>query len=106
MISKYMSKGLIPEVRMKSKEQQQISSLITTRDKLVKLRTILKNKIHGILNANGYVTKKEIFGSKKGLERVFELELDEAYKFELRIIVEQVKGLTKSIDEITGELSK
>ena len=106
MIAKYMSKGLIPEVRMKTKEQQQISSLITTRDKLVKLRTILKNKIHGILNANGYVTKKEIFGSKKGLERIFELELDDAYRFELRVIVEQIKGLTKSIDEITAELSK
>ena len=106
MIAKYMSKGLIPEVRMKTKEQQQITSLITTRDKLVKLRTILKNKIHGILNANGYVTKKEIFGSKKGLERIFKLELDDAYKFELRVIVEQIKGLTKSIDEITDELSK
>ena len=106
MIAKYMSKGLIPEVRMKTKEQQQMSSLITTRDKLVKLRTILKNKIHGILNANGYVTKKEIFGSKKGLERIFELELDDAYRFELRVVVEQIKGLTKSIDEITAELSK
>ncbi len=105
LIAKYMSKGLIPEVRMKTKEQQQITSLIT-RDKLVKLRTILKNKIHGILNANGYVTKKEIFGSKKGLERIFELGLEDAYKFELRVIVEQIKGLTKSIDEITEELSR
>lgn len=104
LIAKYMSKGLIPEIRMKSKEQQQISSLIATRDKLVKLRTILKNKIHGILNANGYVTKKEIFSSEKGLERIFDLELDAAYKFELKVIVEQIKGLTKSIDEITDEL--
>ncbi len=52
------------------------------------------------------MTKKEIFGSKKGLERIFELDLDDAYKFELRVIVEQIKGLTKSIDEITGELKK
>ena len=104
-IAKYMSKGLIPEVRMRSKEQQQVSSLITTRDKLVKLRSTLKNKIHGILNANGYVTKREIFSGGKGLERIFELELDEAYQFELRIIVEQIKSLTASIDRITEELT-
>jgi len=104
-IAKYMSKGLIPEVRMKSKEQQQIASLITTRDKLVKLRSTLKNKIHGILNANGYVTKREIFTSEKGLDRIFELELDDAYQFELRIIVGQIKSLTESIDKITEELT-
>ena len=105
-IAKYMSKGLIPEVRMKSKEQQQVSSLITARDKLVKLRSTLKNKIHGILNANGYVTKREIFASDKGLERIFDLDLEEAYRFELQIIVEQIKSLTKSIDQITEELTK
>jgi transposase len=105
-IAKYLSKGLIPEVRMRSKEQQQVSSLITTRDKLVKLRSTLKNKIHGILNANGYVTKREIFGSEKGLERIFELGLDDAYQFELRVIVDQIKSLTDSIDKITRELTE
>ena len=91
---------------MKSKEQQQVSSLITTRDKLVKLRSTLKNKIHGILNANGYVTKREIFASDKGLERIFDLDMEEAYRFELQVIVEQIKSLTKSIDQITEELTK
>ncbi len=106
IIAKYMSKDLVPEVRMRSKEQQEISSLITTRDKLVKLRTSLKNKVHGILNANGYVTKKEMFSSKKAFNGIFDLEISEAYKFELRVIVEQIKSLTSSIDEITEELGK
>ncbi|MBD3378964.1 MAG: IS110 family transposase [Candidatus Omnitrophica bacterium] len=105
-IAKYMSKDLVPKVRMRSKEEQEISSLITTRDKLVKLRTSLKNKVHGILNANGYVTKKEMFSGKKVFETIFDLEISEAYKFELKVIVGQIKSLTKSIDEITEELSK
>jgi transposase len=104
-IAKYMSKGLVPEIRMKNKEEQQMSSLISTRDKLVKLRTTLKNKIHGILNANGYVTKKELFSSEKALERIFEIGLDKGYEIELRIIVDQIKSLTKSIDEITKEIT-
>lgn len=106
VIAKYLSKGLVPKVRMRSKEDQQIASLITTRDKLVKLRTALKNKIHGILGANGYVTKKEMFSSLKALERIFDLALDDAYKFELGVIVDQIESLTKSIDDITQELTR
>lgn len=106
VIARYMSKDLVPKVRMRSKEDQEISSLITTRDKLVKLRTSLKNKVHGILNANGYVTKKEMFSSKKAFDSIFKLEISKAYKFELSVIVDQIKSLTMSIDKITEELSK
>lgn len=105
VIAKYLSKGLVPEVRMRSKQDQQIASLIATRDKLVKLRTTLKNKIHGILSANGYVTKKEMFSSAKAFESIFKLPLDDAYKFELRVIVTQIQSLSQSIDEITRELT-
>ncbi len=104
IIAKYLSKGLVPEVRMKSKEDAQLSSLIGTRDKFVKLRTMLKNKIHNILNANGIVTKKELFSSKKGLERVLDNDLDQASLFELRIVITEIKNLNKSISEIDNEL--
>ncbi|MCP5005212.1 MAG: IS110 family transposase [Planctomycetes bacterium] len=38
----FLSKGLLPEIRMKDKLHSHISSLSQTRDKLVKLRTTLK----------------------------------------------------------------
>lgn len=103
-IAKYLSKGLIPEVRMKSKKEAQLSSLIGTRDKFVKLRTALKNKIHNILNANGIVTKREIFASEKNLDRVLKYELDEDSLFELRIIIRELRNLNKAIGEIDEEL--
>lgn len=105
-IARYMSKGLIPEVRLRSKEESMISSLIGTRDKLVKLRSALKNKIHNILNANGIVTNREIFSSDKGLEGVLSMELEDLYKFEIKVLVEQIRGLNKSIDEINEELKE
>lgn len=105
-IARYLSKGLIPEVRMRSKEESQIASLISTRDRLVKLRTVLKNKIHNILNANGIVTKREIFGSDKGLEKVLSMNLEDSYRFELKIIVDQIRSLNKSIIEIGEELAE
>lgn len=104
IIAKYLSKGLIPEVRMKSKKDAQLSSLIGTRDKFVKLRTTLKNKIHNILNANGIVTKKEIFTSQKNLDKVLKSDIDQASLFELRIIVAEIQNLNKAIIEIDKEL--
>lgn len=103
-IARYLSKGLIPEVRMRSKDEAKLGSLIGTRDKFVKLRTTLKNKIHNILNASGIVTAKEMFTSDKALERVVAMDLDNADLFEIRIIVDQIKSLNKSIDEINKEL--
>jgi len=104
IIAKYLSKGLVPEVRMKSKEDAQLSSLIGTRDKFVKLRTMLKNKIHNILNANGVVTKKEIFSSSKALDKVLDYELDKASLFELRIVIKEINNLNEAISEIDNEL--
>ena len=104
VIAKYLSKGLVPEVRMKSKEDAQIASLINTRDKFIKLRTSLKNKIHNILNANGIVTKREIFSSEAGLEGVLHSNIDQASLFELRIIVDEIRSLNKAIEKIDKEL--
>jgi len=47
----YLAKGLLPEVRMKEKEQAEVASLTQTRDRLVKLRTALKNKVNNLLSA-------------------------------------------------------
>jgi transposase len=106
-IAKYLSKGLIPEVRMKSKEEMQLGSLINTRDKLVKLRTVLKNKVHNILNANGIVTEREIMSSQKGLEDILKTRgIDKASEFELSIIIEQIKSLNSSIEKIDTEITE
>jgi len=103
-IAKFLSKDMIPEVRMRSKEQAQISSLIGTRDKFVKLRTALKNKVHNILNANGIVSRTEMFSGKKGLEQVLNMDLEDSYRFEIELIVDQIKNLNEAINRIDDEL--
>ena len=70
VIAKYLRHGLLPEVRQMSKENRELKSLINTRDKLIKLRSGLKNKKHNILNDNGIVSQREMFSSEKGLERL------------------------------------
>ena len=103
-IAQFLNKDLIPEVRMRSKASSQLTSLIGTRDKFVKLRTSMKNKIHNILNANGIVTKREVFGSNKGLDKVLGYELDESYRFEVELLIDQIKKMNEAIGKIETEL--
>ncbi len=102
----FLSKGLLPRARMKDKEQSQLSSLINTRDKLVQLRTVLKNKIHNILTSYGIKLKKESLSSNKGLESVFCYGLDPLVTFELEIIVGQIKSLNESISKLENQIKE
>lgn len=103
-IARFLSRDLIPEVRMKTNEESELSSLIGTRDKFVKLRTALKNKVHNILNANGIVSPKEMFASRLGLNKVKEFDLNASYQFELDLIIEEIKNLNTAIEKIDEEL--
>jgi len=103
-IAKFLSKDMIPEVRMKTKAESQLGSLIGTRDKLVKLRTALKNKVHNILNVNGIVTKTELLTSDKSLDKVLGKGLDASYQFELEIIVGEIRHLNEAIAKIDGQI--
>ena len=96
----YLSKDMLPEVRMKDKEHGQLASLTQTRDTLVKLRTALKNKVNNILSARGLNLAKEALSSEKKLAEVLELPFDEMVRIELRVIVEQIRSLNKSIAEL------
>lgn len=102
----YLSKDMLPEVRMRDELSSQVKSLTHTRDKLVKLRTSLKNKIHNILNTHGIVIKREALSSKKGLNKVFDYPVSELSKIELEVIIEQIQHLNASIARLDGEIEK
>lgn len=100
LLSLYLSKDLLPEVRMKDKEHGQLASLTQTRDTLVKLRTALKNKVNNILSARGINLPKEALTAEKRLQEVLDLPFDEIVRIELRVIVDQIRSLNKSIAEL------
>ena len=102
----YLAKGLLPEVRMKDKTRAQIGSLTQTRDSMVKLRTALKNKVNNICSAHGINLDKESLSSEKGLKAVLEIRFDLLVNLELRIIVDQIRSLNKSIAELEETISK
>lgn len=106
IIAEYLSKGLLPEVRVMSKENRELKSLIQTRDKLVKLRSTLKNKIHEILLENGITTRREMFSSEKALEEVRNAAVSETSRFEIGVIVDHIKSLNECIKKIEEKIKK
>ena len=104
LLSYYLSKDMLPEVRMKDRNYSQVKSLANTRDKLVKLRTALKNKIHNILNSHGILSKKEDFSSNKGLERLKDCPVSATARIELEVIIEQIRHLNEGIRKLEEEM--
>jgi transposase len=104
IIAEFLSKDMVPEVRMKDKMSAQINSLAHTRDKLVKLRTALKNKIHNILSSHGILLKQESLSSDKGLDLIFEHPIDSIARVELEVIVTQIRSLNEGIKKLDKEL--
>lgn len=105
ILARYLKKGLLPEVRMRTKEERELKSLIQTRDKLVKVRSLLKNKVHSILNAAGIVTPKKMLTSAKGLARVKQMKVGQTSEFEIQILTDQIQHLTQSIKALEAKIT-
>lgn len=107
IIAEFLSKEVaLPEVRPQQRKMRELSSLIHTRDKLVKLKSALKNKLHGILTEQGIQTKREMFSSEKALEAVKSYPVSEVRKFEIEIIVEQIKNLSDNIKKLEEKIGQ
>jgi len=100
----FLSKGMLPEARMKTKENAQLHSLATTRDKLVKQRTALVNKIHNVLNSYGLKWAKETLTTEKGLKSIMAFDWDTIVRVELEVLADQIRSLTKSIKRLDADI--
>ncbi len=99
-LAEFLANGLLPEVRMKDERHARIASLAQTRDKLVKLRTVLKNKINNLLAARGILLAKEALGSEKGLAGVLTAPVTDLERVELELLVDEIRHLNASIAKL------
>lgn len=105
MLALFLSKELLPEVKLRDELSSQLKSLCQTRDRLVKLRTSLMNKIHNILNSYGITIKRECLGTQKGLQAVLLHSVPELTKFELEVIVTQIVHLNDGISKLEKQIA-
>lgn len=102
----FLSKEMLPESRLKEPAHAQLNSVAHTRDKLVKLRTTLINKIHAMHVANGIKSKKSSFSSRRGLQSALNRQWDELTRAELGIIVNQISSLNEGIKQLNQQLTE
>ena len=104
VLAEFLSKDMLPEVRMKDEVHARVASLAQTRDKLVKLRTTLKNKVNNLLAARGILIRKESLASEKGLVEVLAAPVSDLEHMELDILVGEIRHLNESIKKLEGLL--
>lgn len=102
----FLSKDLLPEVRMKDQLHAELASLTQTRDTLVKQRTALKNKINNLMAARGITPRREQLSGEKGLREVEQLPLSPIVMAEVRALVGQIRSLNRTIAELEGTIKK
>jgi transposase len=102
----FLSKDLLPEVRMKDKQHAELASLTQTRDALVKQRTALKNKVNNLLSSRGVNLKKESLASEKGLREVLGMKFAPLMEFELEVLVEQIRAINTSVAKLENTIKK
>jgi len=102
----FLSKDMLPEVRMKNQQQRELQHLAETRDLLVKQRSALKTKINNLLAAQGINLKREALSSAKALDRVLATQVSTLVKIELRVLVDQIRSLSSSIAEVDERLEE
>lgn len=102
----FLSKDMLPEVRMKDQAHAEMASLVQTRDTLVKSRTALKNKINNLLSARGVNLSKEFLASDKGLQEVLGMCFGGSVDVELEVLVDQIRGLNRSIARLEKTIAE
>jgi len=100
VLAEFLSKDMLPEVRMKDEVHARVASLAQTRDKLVKLRTTLKNKVNNLLAARGILIGRESLSSEKGLAEVLAASVSALEHLELEILVGEIRHLNESIRKV------
>jgi len=96
----FLSKDMLPETRLKSTAEAELSSLVATRDVFVKQRTMLLNKVHAMFVRRGSKLKKEGLASKKRL-RALDVSQLTALRNQALDLTETLAELDKAI-EVAG----
>lgn len=104
LLALFLSKDMLPEVRMKDASREKLHSLCQTRDKLVKQRTQIKNMINNIFAGCGLVLKREVLSSETALDAVLAYDLDPLSNIQLDALVSHIRSLNASVKKLESAI--
>ena len=96
---------LIPESYVPSKEMREMRSLVRHRLSIVKVRTMMKNKVHAIIDRNGLKHEfSDLFG-KAGISWLKELKLPSLDRLMLDNHLTHIESLERQIKRVDEEIT-
>ena len=105
-ITEFLSKEMLPEVKLSSEKSEKLKRLLSIRNILVGTKAKLKNQIHGMLLSFGIESKRGQLNSKKGRKLVIERIIDLENRTIIEILVNNIDKLEERIKEIAVQLEK
>lgn len=97
-------KNFLPLVYVPEKEIIKLRSLFTTYKLLKKEETISKNRIHSLLKQNLKPYNHESIFSGEKREEILNLEIDEAYKIQIKLLYQTIDYLAGQIKQIKDKI--
>lgn len=104
LLAEYLEKDLLPEVRPKTLQESEMAQLVSGRDQLVKIRTMLKNQLHGLLRSYGLRVSKQGMSSNKQRKQLATLELPALADVHRRVLLEQIASIGRAILELEQQI--
>jgi transposase len=104
LLAEYLEKDLLPEVRQKTFPESEMAQLVAARDQLVKMRTMLKNQMHGLLRSYGIRLGKQALQSAKQRAQVSSWPLPLLADAQRRVLLEQIDHLGSGIKELERQI--
>ncbi|MDI7776536.1 IS110 family transposase [Asticcacaulis sp. EMRT-3] len=105
-IAFFLSKDMLPEARSRNEAHLELSSLIATREQLIRLRVSLINKVHGMSVRHGLKVKREVLTTKVGFERhVASHTWTAIEQVEFDVIAGQLEALRAGVKRLETEIA-
>lgn len=104
LLAEYLEKDLLPEVRPKTLQQSEMAQLVSGRDQLVKIRSMLKNQLHGLLRSYGLRVSKQGMNSNKQRRQLATLELPALADVQRRVLLAQIESVGNAILELERQI--
>jgi len=100
LLAEYLEKDLLPEVRRKSEPASELAQGAQARDQLVKMKTMLKNQLHGLFSSYGVLLEKKRLASRRQRAGLGKISLPPLAEVQRKVLLGQIEALEASIAEM------
>jgi transposase len=104
LLAEYLEKDLLPEVRQKTLQESEMAQLVSTRGQLVKMRTMLKNQVHGLLRSYGIRVGKQAIHSAKQRAQLAALPLPALADVQRQVLLQQIESVSGAIVQLERQI--